>query len=284
MRLNPDTRMHSWMSQNAAFATLRIDQLILPGSHDSGADKQASGYFFETTQDVSPIDQIKGGVRVLDLRIEFDPLVAADDPMRFSLYHVTNTGRSLLLDIFEPLNEFFRGVDQPGDTAREIIILDFHEFKNFTPEAHSELASLINSTIGDKAIPESLEKLSVSQIWYRHPGKNIVIAYSCPAPNDYWFHVKQQWIGSNVLTTATLKEFMDTEADKYKGDYYLRAIQCAKYVIAPDDFSSSIDEWFESVDENSYIQGFFIINTDWTLRSSIVRNCMHACLVKALAS
>src|ERR1700712_2758232 len=111
--LHPDTRLHSWMGQNASFSTLRIDQLILPGSHDSASDKQApSGYFFETTQDVSPFDQIKGGVRVLDLRVQFFPSFAPGDPNRFRLFHLTLTGRTLSTDIFEPLNEFFEGVDK----------------------------------------------------------------------------------------------------------------------------------------------------------------------------
>ncbi|WP_297839370.1 hypothetical protein [Pseudomonas sp.] len=284
MILHPDTRTHSWMGQNAAFATLRIDQLILPGSHDSAADKQSpSGYFFETTQDVSPIDQIKGGVRVLDLRVEFCPEYPVGDPNRFQLFHVTRTGRNLSTDIFKPLNGFFNGIKKTGDTGREVILLDFHETKNFTPQAHEELTTLINQSIGHRLIPWDLHELSVSQLWYKHPGKNIVVAYSGTYSNGFWSRVKQQWIGENIVTTATLKAFMDTEALKRKPDYYLTAIQCAKYVIAPDDFSPSIDEWFESVDEESYIQGFHIINTDWTLRSSIVKNCMHACLVRALA-
>ncbi|MDY7560555.1 hypothetical protein QN382_01135 [Pseudomonas sp. 10B1] len=283
MNVNPNTRLHSWMGQNAAFATLRIDQLILPGSHDSAADKMApGGYFFETTQDVSPIDQVKGGVRVLDLRVEFLPQHEVGHPKRFTLFHVTYTGRTLTTDIFEPLNEFLNGVKKAGDTAREIIILDFHTLKNFTPDAHVELNQLITHSIGHRVIPWDLRKQSVSQLWYKHPGKNIVLAYSGRLSPQFWPSVQHQWIGENFPNTTTLKAFMDTRANAPKSDYYLRSIQCAKYVIAPDDFSPSIDEWFESVDENSYIQGFHIINTDWTLRSSIVKNCIHACLVRAL--
>jgi hypothetical protein len=31
------------------------------------------------------------------------------------------------------------------------------------------------------------------------------------------------------------------------------------------------------------IQNFLIINTDWSLRSKIVDNCIHACYVRAAA-
>jgi hypothetical protein len=285
MNIHPDTRPHSWMGKNAAFATLRIDQLILPGSHDSAADKQSpGGFFIETTQDVSPFDQLKGGVRVLDLRVEFCPDYAPGDPKRFQLFHLTFTGRNLATDIFKPLNDFLWGVERAGDTAREIIILDFHTLQNFTQEAHIELDELITHSIGRRMIPWNLRELSVSKIWYNHPGKNIVVAKSRRHSPLYWPSVHQQWIGENFPSTDRLKAFMDTHAGERKSDYYLRSIQCAKYVIAPDDFSPAIDEWFESIDENSYIQGFYIINTDWTLRSSIVKNCLHACLVRALTS
>ncbi|MGV8919248.1 MAG: hypothetical protein ACOH2R_15845 [Pseudomonas sp.] len=185
------------------------------------------------------------------------------------------------LDILDQLNRFFDGVDTPGDTAREIIILDFHQLENFTDETHREFAQLIRDKIGHRIIPHALHERSVWQLWRQHPGKNIVIAGNVEI-SGAWPEVDQQWIGENVLSTQTLKAFMDAKAGKVKQPHMLRAIQCAKYVIAADDFSDKIDQWFHSVDENSYIQGFYIINTDWTLRSSIVKNCLHASMVKAL--
>lgn len=79
---------------------------------------------------------------------------------------------------------------------------------------------------------------------------------------------------------------MDAVALETKPEGQLRSIQCAKYnkgIPSPDDFSNKVSEWFASKDIHSYIQKFWIINTDWTTRSYIVGNCRHANMVKAAA-
>ena len=66
--------------------------------------------------------------------------------------------------------------------------------------------------------------------------------------------------------------------------YKLVAIQCAKYVLplhVPDDFSDKVNTWFKSDNAESYIQHFFIINTDWATRSELVNHCKHANEIRA---
>ncbi len=273
----------NWMGALPELGRLRIDQLILPGSHDSGMDKQADNVIppQEVTQDVSCIDQIRGGIRVLDLRVRANREYTPDSPYRYKLYHLSTSGRTVLGDVVLELNRFY---EDPAN-EREIIILDFHQFDNFSDQEHEWMLAMLDKHLGRRIIPHELHPLTLDQLWNDHPGKTVVIAYNHQAGGGHWDGVKQAWIGENTPSTETLKAFMDKKRHRYASDGRLRSIQCAKYnkgVFTPDDFSDKIDQWFDSKDMDSYIQGFHIINTDWSLRSRIVDNCIHACRLRAL--
>lgn len=280
----PECEMNkeNWMGSLPELGRLRIDQLVLPGSHDSGADKQSDSLTLpqEITQDVSCIEQIRGGIRVLDLRVRANREYLPDSPNRYKLFHLNTSGRTLLGDVIYELNKFY---GKP-ENAKEIVILDFHQFDNFSPNEHRWLQGVLEKYIGQRLIPWHLKDLTLDQLWRDHPGKTVVIAYNTESPGAHWDGVYQAWIGRNTPTTSELKAFMDEVAAEGRELDPLHAIQCAKYnkgVFTPDDFSDKIDEWFESRDLGSYIQNFHIINTDWSLRSRIVDNCIHASLLRA---
>ncbi|MBV4552983.1 hypothetical protein HU742_017705 [Pseudomonas sp. SWRI102] len=273
-----------WMGSTPGIYKLRIDELILPGTHDSGSDKEAPKFLLpnEITQDVPIRDQINRGFRVIDLRVELFPSQPVGHPRRFQLYHLTSSGRTIADDVLGVLNAFY------AEPARrnEIIILNFHQFKNFTDSSHEELQQLINQMIGARLIPYAFRPMTLAELRQETPERTVVISYnSNRGDDDYWPGVEQQWIGKDYISTSTLKEFMDDVSAQPKRPYALRAIQCAKYtgLFVPDDFSDKVDAWFESKDINSYIQRFHIINTDWSTRSNIVINCAHANQFRAMA-
>lgn len=287
MNKTPPNAKHNWMHRTPQLGQLRVDELILPGTHDSGSDKESPNFSLpqEYTQDVSPAKQLEAGIRALDLRVSYYENYPSGDPGRFQLFHMTSSGRNVAVDIIEMLEGFYQGVLEPNDTQKEIIILDFHEFNNFNELAHEELQALVTSQLNHRLIPYYHNTLTVEELWNNHPWKTVVAAYNSHTESElFWPGVDQVWSGDNLNTTAQLKQFMDTRANQRKPDYELQSIQCAKYVLpfhVPDDFSEKIDEWFESKDENSYIQNFHIINTDWSLRSKIIYNCAHANFIKA---
>jgi hypothetical protein len=266
---------------------LRIDELILPGTHDSGADKKASNFTLpqEKTQDVPIIEQILAGFRVLDLRVVFSANAPVGSDKRFQLFHLASSGRTVGDDVLASLNAFYDDPDNKAARAKEIVILNFHKFKHFNRAIHRELHRLINSKIGQRLIPRNWRRSTLGDIWTHRPERTVVISYNHRVRAKYWKGVEHQWSGRNLNTTADLKTFMDEQSSRKKPDFLLRSIQCAKYVLPfhlPDDFSQKIDEWFESRDINSYIQRFHIINTDWSTRSRIVFNCMHANGLRAM--
>jgi hypothetical protein len=283
-----DDTMHTqWMANIPHLGRLRIAELILPGTHNAGMDKKTPNIVLpqEITQDVSPEEQIQQGIRALDLRVSLFETYPVSDPRRFQLFHATSSGRNIADDIVAPVQRFYRELERNGNDAREIIILDFHQFRDFTAQAHTQLHEQLIQTLGNRLIPHHLRDLTLDELWTAHPRRNVVVAYNASkSGTGFWNGVKQRWSGSNLNNTRELKAFMDTVAASNKSDSFLQAIQCAKYVLpfhVPDDFSDKIDEWFKSEDEHSYIQNFRIINTDWSLRSNIVSNCIHANQIKA---
>ncbi|MNP16599.1 hypothetical protein D3C76_1090030 [compost metagenome] len=163
--------------------------------------------------------------------------------------------------MLEPIDHFFKGAITAEDTRREIVILDFHQFDNFTPAAHRELQQLITRHLGYRMISYDLRDKALVYLWLNHPGKNVVVAYNWGTDGyAFWDGVNQRWSGSDLNYTSALKQFMDRVAQEKNPSHELRSIQCAKYILpfhVPDDFSDKIDEWFKSEDENSYIQRFF---------------------------
>lgn len=278
-----DSPVHlQWMAETPDIQHLRIDELILPGTHNSGSDKQSPnlGLPQEYAQDQSPLEQLRHGVRVLDLRVTFKDDYPEGDPQRFQLFHLTSSGRTVAEDIVDAGRAFFAELESSGQIARDIVILDFHQFENFTDQAHQQLQALVFNELGARVIPYAMHGWTLEQIWQHEPGRNVVVAYNRDdAWQEAWDGVNQRWPGENLFNTNTLKTFVDKVAGEYKYAQQLRAVQCAKYSLpfhAPTDLSHKVDEWFESVDEHSYIQNFYIINTDWTLRSNLVGNCRHA--------
>lgn len=276
-----------WMAQTPEIESLRIDELILPGSHNSGSDKQSPnlGLPQELAQDIAPLEQLRQGIRVLDLRVAFYPKYAQGDARRFQLFHFSSSGRTVAVDIIQRVLEFYQALESDGVIAREIVILDFHQFSGFTDAAHVELQTLLLAGLGKRALSKNVRTSSLNAIWDAFPGRNVVLAYNHAVLNEWiWDGVTQRWPGENLFNTNTLKAFVDKVAGEYKSSYTLKAVQCAKYSLplhAPTDLSHKVDEWFESVDENSYIQNFYIINTDWSLRSKLIAHCRHANRIRA---
>lgn len=271
-----------WISKTPHIQNLRIEQLILPGTHNSGVDQEANyTSTYGTCQDFSPFNQLIRGVRVLDLRVEFHP-TAKTRQERFQLVHHIRSGRNIKRDILDQVNRFHQRTG-----GKELVILDFHTFDKFTPAADAELQTLIKSTLGTHTlIAPYYSPFTLKQIQAIGP-MNTVIAYNRGTRDTlFWGGVNQRWKGDFSPSTRELKKFMDAVALETKPEGQLRSIQCAKYnkgIPSPDDFSNKVSEWFASKDIHSYIQKFWIINTDWTTRSYIVGNCRHANMVKAAA-
>lgn len=260
-----------WMGRYAT-SNLRVDELILPGTHNAGMDKQASySNSYDTCQDVSPHSQLQTGIRALDLRVQFFSGYPQGDRRRFAIFHSSNSGRNIEGDVLQAVINLYTA------HRNEVVILDFHDFKNFTVAAHRELATVIKNRLGSKLIEPKWKTLVLRQLWALQ--KTVVIAYNDEQRDPlFWPGVNQRWIGKDRPSSSELKSFIDRVGNETKPDYQLRAIQAHKYTLVyqPDDMSPDVMNWFAAGENNSPIMKFFIINTDWSLRHRFVDNCIYA--------
>lgn len=273
-----NNRTH-WMSTYSGVRNLPIHLAILPGTHNSAFDKQAEWTpSSEVCQDVSPHAQLNAGIRVLDLRVQFYSGYPVGHASRFSIFHSTTNGRTVQEDIIRGVKVYQHGAG--WDRRREVVILDFHEFKNFTPAAHAELVSLLKTSFGDSIISPTYKELSISQIWGLPGYKNVVIAYNNSARDaSFWPGVNQRWIGSNTPSESELKAFIDRVGAEKKPAGELRSIQVARYVLpfyVPKDMSGQIMSWFASGSATQPIMKHLIINCDWSLRHRLVDNIIYS--------
>jgi hypothetical protein len=261
-----------WMGTYQTVRNLTIKDTILPGTHNSGSDKQASrAPSSETCQDVSPNTQLQSGIRVLDIRTQFFSGYASGDPRRFQIFHKGNSGRTIEGDIIQAAINLYTGGPQ------EIVILDFHEFKNFTEAAHRELADVIKRRMGTRLVVPGLQDFCISQLWRLK--KNAVIAYNASSRDSaFWKGVNQRWIGKNTPSNDELRNFVSAVGREPKPENELRAVQAAKYSLpffVPKDMSPEVMRWF-AAGGSGPIMNHYIINTDWSLRTRHVDNCIYA--------
>ncbi|MCJ8204213.1 hypothetical protein [Pseudomonas sp. RGM2987] len=263
----------NWMGYYpGATGSLRIDEMILPGTHNSAMDKQAPySNSYDTCQDVSPHSQLHTGIRVLDLRVQFSWGYPLGDRRRFSIFHGLDSKRTIEGDCLQAATNLYTA------HSKEVVILDFHQFKNFTDAAHRELATIIKNWLGSRLIEPKWNVLVLRQLWALQ--KNVVIAYNSSQRDPlFWPGVNQRWIGKDTPSSSELKSFIDRVGNEVKPDYELRSIQAHKYtkVYQPDDMSPDVMNWFAAGADDSPIMKFHIINTDWSLRHRHIDNCIHA--------
>lgn len=265
---------YKWMEQYGSCKNLPIGECILLGSHNSGFDKLAPfSPSNETCQDTHIKEQLAWGVRVLDLRVEF--FSRAQGAHRFQIFHDSSSGRTVENDVLGKLLDFRRSFN----AYKEIVILDFHQFKNFDSGAHLELAALLKTKLGATLVPYSCKDAAVAQLWELN--MNTVVAYNhADGLNDlFWPGVDQRWIGSNLPGKDSLHEFIEKVGSEPKPFGKLRSVQAAYYslpMFVPKDLSEDLMNWFASRDDGGPIARHYIINIDWALRQRLADNVIHA--------
>lgn len=267
-----------WMERYAGSRVLPIGETVLLGTHHSGYDKKGpSTPSMETCQDVPIYDQLMWGVRVLDLRVQF--FSGASGARRFAIFHKATNGRYIEGDVLQALLRYRRD----AQAYKEIVILDFHEFKGFTAAAHRELAAVIKQVLGDAIVPPSCQKAAIAQLWELE--KNTVVAYNSGQRDRlFWPGVDQRWIGSNTPGKSKMGSFIREVGEEYKESGALRSVQAAYYSLpafVPKDLSGDLMGWFAASESGGAIGPHYIINTDWSLRCRLADNVIYANAVRA---
>ncbi|MEN9902317.1 MAG: hypothetical protein RL651_981 [Pseudomonadota bacterium] len=115
-----------WMKDNwEAIKDKRIDQLVIPGTHDSGTYQLRWGTGADTakTQIDSIGDQLKDGIRYFDLRVREASHRGCADPSVWWIYHGWDSYR-----LVTAMDEIQKFLSKAGNES-EVIILDFQNTK-----------------------------------------------------------------------------------------------------------------------------------------------------------
>lgn len=231
----------------------------------------------ETCQDVPVYDQLMWGIRVFDLRVDFSNNASGME--RFGIYHHGRNGRNVESDVLQALLKYRRD----ANAEKEIVILNFHQFRNFNASAHMEFREMIKRVLGSSIVPPLCKDAAIVQLWALN--KNTVVSYNASERDStFWHGVNQRWIGSNTPGKDEMGKFIRQVGDEPKEFGALRSVQAAYYSLpffVPKDLSGDVMGWFAATAEGGPIASHYIINTDWSLRCRMADNVIYANGVRA---
>ncbi|MGO2705852.1 hypothetical protein ACTXN4_17130 [Pseudomonas helleri] len=282
----PAYHLSTWMTDlGSSLNNLKLHQLTLPSTHNAGMDKKGIGGPVEgwmaCQNDTFPF-QIAQGARVFDLRV--NARVFNGTLYGFDFFHGPFSSNRSVLGLIKDCNTFFK--NDYNSKKHELIILQFHEFKNFRPGDHERLLTQMTqgfSGIGSstKIVPKAASDLTIRDIRSRYAGHNIIIASDkFGSHSDFWDDISHEWIGYDIPSEQELDIFIDQKTQE-TNQSKLWSLQSVRYknFYGPLDISDYINKKFKP-DTQALINSN-IINVDFIENSSIVPYCICANLYKA---
>lgn len=159
----------NWMRDRLGrLGTKKIEDLILPASHDSGM-YTAGLSIVAKTQELSILGQLENGIRYFDLRPKYD---AGDD--RFDIHHGGVEGPTLAA-VLDQIKTF-------ASSHRELIIIDFSHFEDFGAKNVSTVYDKFTKQISDalgtwmfNTLPAGKRLAQLTLNEYVNPGRFILV-------------------------------------------------------------------------------------------------------------
>lgn len=272
----------TWMSNVLDIDKLKLTDIVWPGAHNAGMDKQAPndsalvGHWTNCQNDTFAF-QLANGARAFDIRLGHD--TDADQPVFYFHHNGYRSGR-VLDELIEAVLSF---LDRNPD---EFIVLDFHQLadgdKSFD---FKKLSEHLVRRLGPRTILPVDGYNTVAQLKRSSPYRRIVMA--APAHPDmdgqyFWWQITHKWHGQAFTSTTQLHlHIATTLADApYDGFLWALSATCYSLLGGPQDIKHQINDWFSTT--RSWVTRCSIINTDFFEESDIVRYCWSASSMKAV--
>ena len=258
------TSITEWMAgYSDVIGPLSLCETTLPGSHNSGTYKcvakwPASAYI--QCQDISLIDQLRLGIRVLDLR------VAQCGDGGFILSHDKwRTQYSLK----EALLEIVKFIDE---TEKELVILDFHRFNNISSNDFNfpHLKEQIKEHLNGYTLSyfDGAMSLSLNSLWSDHAlgKKRVIVTWNSVATRDadMWPGIYQVWYNeakSIPELHSCLEQTFEKAPQSYACLWSVCVFRTVSFLETPKknarDLQPEIDSWFYGC-------------ADWTMKANII--------------
>ncbi len=174
------------------FKNLTLRELYIPGAHDAaGYDFTPIVSYWAQTQDSDFYNQLILGVRYMDLRPNYIPVDPLDDeppftPTNYFHHDVIRTG-SKLQDLTTQIAQFYK--EDWVNRSKEIIILDFTHFENYSTQAQWEFffKTILDSDLNEYLIPQGTfgPSSTLDSLWSASKTQRVIASVSPDAYTPY---------------------------------------------------------------------------------------------------
>lgn len=237
-------------------AQVPFNGLAIPGSHDSGAynltreiahwDKFVQDLYesfgdehfkdilraYTITQSMTIYEQLKAGIRYLDMRIAAKENITQDWFFYHKLYGFSAQ------DMLEETRDFL--VQHP----KEVVILDFQHFAHFTELHHNQFRYFLLELYSDTMVPrpDVLESLTLELLWSMK--KQVIVLYAGYEGNHPLFWPRAQYIDNPWPNHPYVPPMLDYLGSRYGVDRINRtsSFYVTQGVLSPNNFIAEIEK------------------------------------------
>ncbi|PIT83707.1 hypothetical protein [Limnohabitans sp. 15K] len=193
-----------WMARTwGTIKDKRLDQLVIPGTHDSGTAFMDSRYGMNTarTQSGSIGTQLSDGIRYLDFRVEEATHRGCADDSVWWFNHGMYRSETRLMTALDEISAF---LGQPAN-AKEFLILDFQDITlNYDDgRARDNLLSMIERRLGSYLAKTGWQKKTLSQLF--DDGQRVVVVLGSSASSNLDPNYQQSPCGNFDRQNFTLR-------------------------------------------------------------------------------
>jgi hypothetical protein len=231
-----------WMSQmQSIIGPKMLRQIAIPGTHDSGtyaitplsaigADMPSWLGYIQVLLDIlgtrvmqnvmanwgvaqgeNFLQQLQGGIRYLDLRVQ-----SSGGNLNF----VHGLVSAPVSDLVSQLVDFYND----SQYANEVVILDFNHFYNMSSADFDTLANMLNTSLGNKLVPNTTGvNVTLNQLWATS-GRIIVFFDDAASVQKHNFLWSESGISSpwpNVTTSSALHTALNGELPNTSSGFFV---------------------------------------------------------------
>ena len=195
----------AWMARTwHVISDKRLDELVIPGTHDSGTAFMDSRYGMNTarTQSGNIDTQLRDGIRYLDFRVEEAAHRGCADDSVWWFNHGMYRSETRLMTALDEISAFLA---QPAN-AKEFLILDFQDITlNYDDgRARDNLLSMIERRLGTYLAKTGWQKKTLSQLF--DDGQRVVVVLGSSASSNLDPNYQQSACGNFDRQNFTLRQ------------------------------------------------------------------------------
>ncbi|PYY69479.1 phospholipase [Pseudomonas jessenii] len=277
--------LNDWMSNIPVIDNLTLGELILPGAHNTGSDKNGNYILAPAThwavcQNDSFYYQLINGARAFDVRLEFDINVRnGNNYLHFYFHHNGVRSYRELSQLTQDVSSFL--VANPD----EFIILDFHKLdRGNRPFNFKEFSDRLVGGLGELIIPLEHSRKTLGELKRISKTQRVLLAADYHPdldPQAFGRSIQHKWSGSAITDVQYLESFIETVMASPPSSSSPWSLSATAYSVAggPVSIPKKLNDWFDV--NKPWIHKCSIINADFFEESNLVHLCRAANIMKA---